>query len=370
MEFVCNREELLKGIQIIETAVSSKATLPILTNFLIETENKDISKIKLVSTDLEIAVKCYIEGTVISKGGITVPAKKFGGIIKELPSEEIYIKVNDKYQVDIKAGKSHFNLSGTSKDEFPTIPDFIEEKSTSIETKTIKEMIKKVIFSVSTDETRYVLTGVYCIIQDDNIKFVATDGRRLAYIKRPCHRTKTSTKAIIPGKTINELLRIILIEESSDVKISLTENQASFKVNDITLISRLIDGTFPNYEQVIKKKYQQKIKINTKSLLSATKQVFQLIQEKGGAIKLSFGKNLLKVSGQVQGIGSGEVDVDISYSGPSIDIAFNPVYILDILKNASEEECEFEINGPIDACVVKVIGDDDYLCVVMPIRIY
>jgi len=369
MELRCNRESLLKGIQIIETAVSSKATLPILTNFLIETENKKSSKIKLVSTDLEIAARCYIDGSVISEGGITIPAKKFGGIIRELIDEEIHIKSDDKNQVDIKTGKSHFTLSGIPKEEFPVLPDFVDEKAISVETKTIKEMIKKVLFAVSTDETRYVLTGIYCIIQQDKIKFVSTDGRRLAYITRPCTEVKSSSKAIIPGKTINELLRILSIEEDSEVKISITENQAAFKINEITLISRLIDGTFPNYEQVIPKKFQQKIKIKIKELLSATKQISLLTQEKGGAVKFSFGKNILRVSAQTQGIGSGEVDVDVSYSGPQVEIAFNPVYIMDILKNVSEEECEFEINGPIDACVVKVIGDEDYVCVVMPMRI-
>ncbi|MFN3966274.1 MAG: DNA polymerase III subunit beta [Endomicrobiia bacterium] len=369
MELKCSRENLIKGIQIIETAVSSKATLPILTNFLIEIEKNKSSKIKLVSTDLEIAVKCYIDGAIISEGGVTIPAKKFGGIIKELPEEEIHIKSDEKNQVDIRAGKSHFTLSGISKDEFPTIPDFVEEKAISVETKTIKEMIKKVLFAVSTDETRYVLTGIYCVIEHNNIKLVSTDGRRLAYITRPCEGIKSGAKAIIPGKTINELSRILSIEEDSEVKISLTENQAAFKVNEIVLISRLIDGAFPNYEQVIPKKYQQKIKVNVKSLLSATKQVSLLTQDKGGAVKFSFGKNLLRVSAQAQGIGSGEVDVDVSYSGPPIEIAFNPTYIMDILKNVSEEECEFEINGPIDACVVKTIGDDNYLCVVMPMRI-
>jgi DNA polymerase-3 subunit beta len=314
-------------------------------------------------------VRCYIDADIISSGGVTIPAKKFGGIIRELQDEEIHIKTDDRNQIDIKAGKSHFTLSGTPKEEFPALPDFVEEKAVSVETEKIKEMIKKVLFAVSADETRYVLTGVYCIIQQNGIRFVATDGRRLAYITRPSGGVKAGTRAIIPGKTINELSRILSIEEDSEVKISITENQAAFKINEITLISRLIDGTFPNYEQVIPKKYQQKIKIKVKELLSAIKQISLLTQEKGGAVKFSFGKNLLRVSAQTQGLGSGEVDVDISYSGSPVEIAFNPTYIMDILKNVSEEECEFEINGPIDACVVRVVGDENYLCVVMPMRI-
>ncbi|MBU0951351.1 MAG: DNA polymerase III subunit beta [Elusimicrobia bacterium] len=368
-----SKENLLRGIQIVETAVSSKTTLPVLSNFLVEAvqdkNSDDSGEIKLVSTDLEIAVSCYIQGKIKIAGGITIPAKRFGNIIRELPEQEIEIKTDDKNQIDIKAGKSHFVLSGTQKEDFPALPEFSDEKAMVIETKLLKEIIKKTSFAISTDETRYVLTGLYFIIEPGVIRTVATDGRRLAYICRKGITNKTSMKAIIPNKAINEVSRLFSIEEDENVKISITENQASFKIKDITLISRLVDGEFPNYEQVIPKKYQHKIQIESKILLSATKQISLLTQEKGGAVKFAYGKNALRISAQVQGLGSGEVDMDIAYTGPSIEIAFNPSYVIDILKNINEDKVEFQINGPIDACVLKSINDEDYICVVMPMRV-
>ncbi|OGS28246.1 MAG: DNA polymerase III subunit beta [Elusimicrobia bacterium RIFOXYB2_FULL_48_7] len=371
-----SKENLLRGIQIVETAVSSKTTLPVLSNFLVEatldknsTGAGDTGEIKLISTDLEIAVSCYISGKIKQAGGITIPAKRFGSIVKELPEQEIEIKTDDKNQVDIKAGKSHFVLSGTPKEDFPALPEFSEEKAMTIETKLLKEIIKKTSFAISTDETRYVLTGLYFIIEQNTIRAVATDGRRLAYICRKGISNKSSMKAIIPNKAINEISRLFSIEDNEEVKISFTENQASFKIKDITLVSRLVDGEFPNYEQVIPKKYLHKIAIDSKSLLSATKQIALLTQEKGGAVKFTYGKNALRISAQVQGLGSGEVDMDIPYTGPSLDIAFNPGYVIDILRNINEESVEFQMNGSIDACVLKSAKDDDYICVVMPMRI-
>ncbi|OGS20925.1 MAG: DNA polymerase III subunit beta [Elusimicrobia bacterium RIFOXYA2_FULL_39_19] len=373
MNIKVNKETLLRGIQIVETAVSTKTTLPVLSNFLIEVvksnDGSENSQIKLVSTDLEIAVSCFIEGKVKTGGGITIPAKRFGSILRELPNQEIEIKTDDKHQVDIKSGKSHFVLSGTPKEDFPALPEFLEEKAITIETKLLKEIIKKTSFAISTDETRYVLTGLYFIIEQNNLKAVATDGRRLAYISRNGISSKITAKAIIPNKAINELTRLFSIDEDENVKISMTDNQASFKMKDITLISRLVDGEFPNYEQVIPKKHQHKIPIDVKTLLSSTKQISLITQEKGGAVKFSFNKNVLRISAQVQGLGSGEVDMDMVYNGPNIDIAFNPTYVIDILRNIGEEKVDLELSGPIDACILKSSGDDDYICVVMPMRV-
>ncbi|MDI6641049.1 MAG: DNA polymerase III subunit beta [Elusimicrobiota bacterium] len=380
MQLNCSKENLLQGIQIIETAVSTKTTLPILSNFLLEVEQ---NKIKLVATDLEIAVRCFIEGKIISTGAITVPAKRFSSIIREIPTEEIQIKVVDNNQIDIRSSKSHFSLYGTSKEDFPVLPEFVEEKAVAVDCEILKEMLKKTSFAISTDETRYALTGTLVLIGENKIKFVATDGRRLAYIIRDGISAKSSLQAIVPGKAINELLRILQAlparkvpepkamagSEDKKVKISITKNQVAFKVEDIVLISRVIDSEFPNYEQVIPKKHQYRIKINAKELLSATKQIALLTHDRGGAVKFSYGKQILRVSAQTQGLGSGEVDLDTDYTGSNLEIAFNPGLIVDLLKNLTEEEVIFEINSPFEACVIKAVGDENYLYVAMPVRI-
>ncbi|MFH2069751.1 MAG: DNA polymerase III subunit beta [Elusimicrobiota bacterium] len=370
MHLICNREELLKGIQIVEAAVSSRVTLPVLANILLETE-KESNRLKLVTTDLEIAVRCYVATDIKKEGGVTIPAKKFANIIKELPdkNDKIELKVDEKNQIDIRAGKSHFVLFGTAIEQFPTLPGFVEEKAITVETETMKEMIKKISFAASMDDTRYILTGIYIIIESEKIIFVATDGKRLSYITRPAKGSKTISKAIIPSKATNELVRILSIGDSNEIKISITGNQASFQTEDITLISRLLEGNFPNYEQVIPKKCQQTIKVKSKDLLQATRQVALLTQEKGGSVKFAFDKNLLNVSTKTQELGSADVEIEIDYSAPPLEIAFNHIFIIDILKNISEQEVIFEINGPIDACVVKAVGDENYLNVIMPMRV-
>jgi len=370
MNLSVSKENLTKGIQIVETAVSSRATLPVLANFLFEAESdKSGQRIKLVATDLEIAVRCYINAEVKAPGALTIPAKKFSGIIKELSKESVQIKMENEKHIDVRSGKSHFVLAGTPKEDFPALPEFVEEKSISIDAKSLKEMIKKTIFAVSTDETRYVLTGLYLIVESNTIKLVATDGRRLAYINRKTPTGKMSIKAIIPGKAMNEMLKILLLEEESEVKISVTENQAAFKIKEILLISRLIDGKFANYEQVIPHKCANSIKLGIKELLSATKQMALVAQEKSGSVKYSFNKDVLRVSAQSQGLASGEVDLDIEYKGAPVEIAFNPAYMLDFLKSVTEDEIILEINSPIDACVLKTPADPDYICVIMPMRV-
>jgi len=368
---ICSKKELLKRMEIIETVISSHATIPILSNFLLEIENK---KVKLAATDLEIGVRCYINNAKVNqtKDVITLPAKRFIGIIKELPDkEDIEIKIDTEKncQAEIKSGKSHFLILGTPKEDFPDLPEFNESKSVNVNTKEFEEMVKKTIFSISKDDTRPALTGIYFVIEDNQINLVSTDGRRLSFIYRDCKTDHTSMKGIVLPKVINELLTILNIEKSENFKINITENQIGFKVNDIILVSRLVDGKFPNYEQVIPKKNPIKVTINTDELLTAVKQLSLLTMEEGGAVRFLFTKNNLQLSIVSQGIGSGEVEIDIEFEGPDLDVAFNSKYIIDILKNLGEDQVMFEMNGPADSVVIRAIKDEKYLCVCMPVRI-
>jgi DNA polymerase III subunit beta len=372
MQISCTKEDILRGVHVIETAISTRSTLPILSNFLLEVEGKNL---KMVSTDLEIGVRCYVTAKITEPGSITVPAKRFGSIVRELPGgSDITIKVDSKSQIDIRAGKSHFVLMGTSKEDFPALPSFTEDKAWVVDLKTFQDMVRKTIFAASTEETRYILNGIYFIVGQGELKLVATDGRRLAYIVKKCLRggsenTKGSMNTVVPTKTINELLRIMSMESAEEVKFNIAENQIAFQINDIVIISRLIEGTFPNYEQVIPKKKKVNAKIKTAELHTATKQMALLTAEKGNGVKFSFTKKLLKLTTSTQGLGSGEVDLDIDLNGENMEVAFNPNYLIDILKNITEEETLFELNGTLDATVIKPVGDEGYLCVIMPMRL-
>lgn len=368
MKVICGKEELLKGSQIVQTIVSPRSTLPILSNFLFETDGQ---KIKLSSTDLEVGVTCLIKAEIVREGSITIPAKRFGDIIRELPDDkEIEIKADEGNQINIRCGKSHFILMGLSKNDYPVLPKFPEEKTFKIAKDKLKAMLHRTSYAVSMDETRYVLNGVYLVVEEGDLLMVATDGRRLAYVRQNGIIDKSiEYKIIIPIKTVNEVQRILSSQESNDeILIGITENQIAFKIDSITVISRLVEGIFPNYEQVIPKKHDRQISLNLKETHSAVKQMSLLTADKTSNIKFYFGKNTLRVSASTQGLGSGEVELDIEHPGTNLEIAFNPQFLIDIFKNLDGDEFYIELTNPLTPALIRPKSDKDYLCVIMPVR--
>lgn len=371
MKVICAKDELLKGMQIVQPVIASKITLPVLSNFLFETENQ---KIKLSATDLEIGVTCYIKGEIQKEGGITIPAKRFADIIKELPDGDIEIKSDDTNQINIKSQKSKFILMGIEKKEYPALPEFPPENIFSLKKEILNSMIKKTIFAASKDSQRYVLNGVYFITEDGLLKAVSTDGRRLAYIYVDGIDSKIKGKAIIPTKAALDILRLISVNDKQDeVKIGIADNLLSVAIGDISFQSKLIEGVFPNYDQVIPKKMTSKIKLNVSETMSAVKQMAlltgdRLSADRSSSIKCSFEKNKMIVSANTVGLGSGEAEVEIKYEGESFDINFNPNYLKDILQNIEEENIVFAYTTAQNPVILSPEKDNKYLCVVMPMR--
>lgn len=368
MKLICGKEELLKGVQIVQTVVSPKSTLPVLSNFLLEAEKQQI---KLSSTDLEVGVSCFIKGEIAKEGSITIPAKRFGDIIRELPEDkDIEIRADETNQISVKCGKSHFILMGLPKSDYPVLPDFPEEKTFEVPKDVLRSMIRRSSFAVSTDETRYVLNGLYLNCEKGTMRLVATDGRRLAFVLREGIDKKIENKVIVPTKAVNEVQRIISAEEKNDtVKIGVTENQVAFRVDSVTIVSRLIEGTFPNYEQVIPKKHEIQIKLKTKEALSAVRQMALLVSDKASGIKFTFGKNTLRITASAQGLGSGEAEMDVEYQGQVFEIAFNPAFLIDVLKNMDENEVYFEMTNSLNPALIRPVNDKNYICVIMPMRV-
>ncbi|MDR0799936.1 MAG: DNA polymerase III subunit beta [Endomicrobium sp.] len=372
MKVICGKEELIKGIQIVSPVVSSKSALPALSNFLFETES---DKIKLSSTDLEIAVRCYVKGEIIEEGGITIPAKRFADIVKELSDDsEIEIRADETNHIDMKSGKSKFNLMGISKTEYPVIPESPKGNSFTVKKEIFASMLKKTIFAVSRDSQRYILNGVYFIVEDNKLKMAATDGRRLAYAKTTI-QTGIKGKAIVPTKAVSDMLRLLSPDlKSENIQIGITNNRISVEIDDITLLSTLVEGLFPNYEQVIPKKTGLKVKLNVKGTLTAVKQMAILIgdrlsSDRSSAIKFYFSPDLLRISASAAGIGSGEVDLEIEYKNEPAEINFNPSFIKEILQNIDEDFVIFEFIDSLNPAVMSPEKDKDYLCVVMPMRV-
>jgi DNA polymerase-3 subunit beta len=373
MKVFCGREELMKGIQTVSPVASSKSALPVLSNFLFETE-KD--KIKLSSTDLEIAVKCHIKGEITEEGGITIPAKRFADIIKELPQDaEVEIRADDTNQINIKSGKSKFTLMGISKTEYPVIPEFPKENNFAVKKELFASMLKKTAFAASKDSQRYVLNGVYFIVENGSLKMVSTDGRRLAYISADGIESKIKGKAIVPTKAVSDMLRLISSDSKEEnIKAGISENQCALEIGDITFISTLIEGVFPNYEQVIPKKTESNIKLSVKDTLTAVKQMALLTDDKlssdrSSAVKFYFSSGILRISASTAGLGSGEVELETEYKGEAVEINFNPNFIKEVLQNIDEEKAVFSFSNALNPATLAPEKDANYLCVVMPMRV-
>ncbi len=364
MEVKLTREILQRGIQTVQNAVSQKSGLPILSNILFEA-SKD--KMRLIATDLEIGVISKISGVdVQEEGSISIPAKKISDIVKELPNKEISLSAKKNNQVTIKCDKSIFKIMGLPKDEFPKVPELSDKDTLAMPQRQLKSILNSTAFAISKDETRYILNGVLFVLSDKKLRVVATDGRRLAMVEKETPKPPGFTKRIIvPSKAVNELQRIL--KDDGDVKILFSENQVAFELDDSQLITRLIEGEYPNYEQVIPKQGQDKMKVNRDNFYAAVKRASLLATPDSQSIKLDLLKNRAIISKASQDGSESREEVDCEYSGDEFTIGFNPNYLMDALKNISEEEVDFEFAGQDRRGVIRAEGGD-YVYIVLPVR--
>jgi len=364
MKFNTTKDVLLRGIQSVQAAINTKSTLPILANILIEGVDDNII---LTATDLDIGITSKIPIKPQVVGAVTIPAKKFSDIIKELPDDEaISISVKKNNLVNIECEKSVFKIMGLPKEEFPQLPDLKDKDFMIIEQKKLKKMLRLTGFAISHDESRYVLNGVLFVIKPTYIRLVATDGRRLATIEEKAQLPKAlECRFIVPTKTVNELDRIL--EEEGDVKMSFGDNQAFFDVGPTRIISRLIEGEFPNYEQVIPKEAKDKLLVPRDRFLAAVKRVALFTNQDSIAIKIDLTKDKMVVSKSAPYLGEARVEVDADYKGKDMSIGFNPGYLIDLLKNIDQETVGFELTDPEKPGAVRV--GPEYTYVVLPMQI-
>lgn len=365
MDIKLTKENLQKGIQTVQNAVSQKSSLPILFNILLETMKNN--KIRLVATDLEIGIISTIDAEVQEEGTISIPAKKISDIVKELPSEKISLSAKKNNQIIIKCEKSTFKMMGLPKDEFPKVPELVDKDALTLPQKLLKTMLNMTLFAVSKDETRYILTGVLFMAMESKLRLVATDGRRLATIEKEIPKSGGLVKkVIIPVKAVSELTRIL--KDEGEVKISFSENQLSFELDDTSLITRLIEGEYPNYEQVIPKQVEEKIRLNKDLFYSATKRASLFTTPDSQSIKLEALKNKLIISKSAQDGSESREEIDCDYNGEEMTIGFNPNYLMDVLKNIDEEEVGFELTSPDKPGVIRA-GGNSYIYIILPMQL-
>lgn len=363
MRIKVEKNDILQGLQNTMGAVSSKNTLPILSNILIETEKNNT---RLTTTDLDIGITTTIPTNTIEEGAITTPAKRLVDIIRELPEKTIEIYTKKNNTIIIESGEVVFKVLGIPKEEFPKLPIFTDKEELVLEQLVLKKMLNMTCFAISHDETRYVLNGACFIVLKESIKMVTTDGRRLAIFSHPNHTEfKTEKKVIVPAKTTQELIHSL--KDEGQVKITFSKNQIRFQVDGLVIISRLIEGEFPNYEQAIPKQGKNRLKIDHEQLLSAIKRANLLTTPESQAVKLQLQKNRLTITKATPEIGEVREDIQAEYEGEEFLIGFNPGYLLDVLKNTEEKMVEIELAGPDRPGAVRI--KEDYIYIVLPMQI-
>ena len=365
MRISVEKEDLVKGIQTVQNAVSVRGSLPILANILLETKDNQLC---LTATDLDIAISCFVPAEIQEKGAITVPAKRFGDVIKELWSDnsiKLQLIKNNTLQIEIK--KTYFKIPGLPKDDFPQIPLFSNEKNAIIlPQKTLNEMLKMTQFAMSRDEARYVLNGTLFSFDKKQARLVATDGRRLAMIEREMEKPSPIKKSvIIPTKTIHELARNL--QDQGEIYILFKENQIQFQINQTYITSRLIEGEFPNYEQVIPQKTKEQLLLNTKDFLSATRRASIFTNQESQSIKISLDKNRMIISKNTPDVGEAYEEIELDYKGGGLVIGFNPNYLIEVLKTIPDEKVRFEMIDPEKPGVIK--AENNYTYIVLPMQL-
>ncbi|MHB2025559.1 MAG: DNA polymerase III subunit beta [Elusimicrobiota bacterium] len=371
MKIYCSKEDLSKSVETIQSALSARTTLPILYNFLMET---DRSKIKFISTDLEMGIKHYCRAEIESEGSVTIPAKKFSDILRSLPDgQDIELSVQDGTKIQLKCGRSRFGIVGSPKSEYPLLPEFSQKNAFEIAVPVLRSMIEKSVFAASTDETRHALNGVFWRAKKGALEMVATDGRRLAFISQAgIVPSDTAFQIIVPAKALNELGKLLgsfCSEGETDhkINISVTDNQISFQIEETTILSRLVAGTFPQYDKVIPSKKDIDVSIDVKGLAAVTKRAALCAQERGGAVRYSFKKSSLEVTASSQNLEFFD-EIPLEYSGADIQIAFNSQFMLDALKHIDTEKVSLGMTVATNPVLLEPIGGGDYRFVIMPMR--
>lgn len=375
MDFKCSKDSIYEGVQSVEKIVSTRSTLPIIGNILLEASKTNI---KISANNLEIGMEVNIKADVQEEGAILIPAKIFSGIVSKLPDTEVTVKTLEKGLVKISYKQSNFSVNGLSPDEFPTLPKIKEGKSFTIDSRTFSDMIDQTVFSVSMSEDKYVLSGVLMEFgksqaQGDtsNIRMVSTDGYRLS--KRGSKIAGTlsfESNVIVPAKALSEVRRIIGTDTAQDLTIMLGEDHISFMYKETYVVSRLIQGQFPDYKQVIPKASETKVTMNCKTFLSSVERAAVIASSSANIIKIEVKSGKMYVIANAPDVGSINEVIDAEIKGgEKAQAAFNARLLMDALKVMKDEKIVLELSGPLSPGLLRPVGGEDFTYIIMPIRV-
>lgn len=367
MRFTISREKLQEGLAAVAPSIPAKTTLPVLANILIETTDRGI---RLSGTDLDIAVSMEVSADVETTGAITIPAKKLAEIARELPPASVKIGAVGEQRVMLECGRSKFKLLGLPRDEFPTFPQVRFQDSWHVRSGDLQKLISHTSFAVSTEESRPILNGVLWELRPERMRMVATNGHRLTRMDLPITSGSPGGDLIVPPKALDQVRRLFPAEE--ELEIAQGDNHLGFRSPFTSVFTRLIEGPYPNYEQVIPRD-NDRVAISDKvALISALKRMSVIASDQTHRIRLSFNAALLRFSVQTPDLGEAQDELPIRFTGDPIDIGFNANYLLEILRYIPTEEVRMTLKAPERAVTVEPEGWSDpavYLCLVMPLRL-
>ncbi len=367
MKFICEKEKILKGINSVINGVSTKTTMPILEGILIQTNNHEI---KLTSYDLEIGIEYILDADIKEQGNTVVNAIMFSEIIRKLPNAEIQIRMNENNLLEIECEGSLYKLATMNPEEFPELPRINIDNSVKLEQTTLKNMIRKTIFAVSTEENRPIFTGSLFEVMNHKLNVVAVDGYRLA-VKSKEIEEANDFSCVIPGKTLNEVNKII--SDSFDmITVGIAKNQALFEMENCKIVTRLLDGEFLKYSSAIPQNWETRIKVNKSHLQNCFERILlisasSIEKEKKYPVKINIelGKVTISCSNQT---GDAKEEIDVETEGKDLEVGFNPRFFLDALKAIDDEEVFVEFGTNRSPCIIKPIEDGDYVYMILPIK--
>ena len=371
MKFVANKEDLLNGIRIVERATVVKGLQPVLANVLLETIGT--SQIKLTATDFDLSITTLINANVETEGKFTLPAKKLGEIISRLNDELIKLELNGS-TATITCKNSKFDIIGISANEFPQVEEnIVETDCMEIETKPFTKAIRQVVSAAAGYETNNLLSGVVCEVNKNILEMAATDGNRLARVKEVVKNHSTDEEnpfeMLISSKVLSELSKISLLVESDIIKICKELKKIVITIDKTKIITRLMQGQFPKYNQLIPQTFPKEATVNKGDLISALERVAVMVSEKNSIVKFEFADNTLKLSGDSPDAGNSQDEIDVKYMGEPLAIAFNYKFILEFLKIVESDDIKVQLNSPLSATVFAPCSEEDYIYLVMPVQL-
>jgi len=363
MKIKVNKEAIIDCLQKIQSVINPRNALPVLSNVLFKAEN---GKLELTATDMSLTVRATMEAEVLEPGSTTLPAKRIFGVFRELSVDEAEMEVNENNIAFIQAASSFFRIHGISEADYPSLPELTGAKSYTFEQSAFRNMLRLTSYAASTDANRQLLNGVLLSFKGGKLTVVATDSRRLALVD---HEVEFPADAemdlIVPLKTVDELIRTL--GDAGELKIMASPKQIAFEFDGTLIVSKLVEGTYPNFRQVIPQSSGNRASLERETLLTAVRRTSQLVSDAVSGVKLTFTENRLEILAQAAEIGEGRETMDVKYSGPDIAISFNPAFLMDPLKSLTADEVFLDLTDDTSPGVMR--STISFVYVLMPIRV-